>query len=45
MPVEFVEQHRRAMDWHTPLLMAVLPLAVLGCWIVLRLLLARHDAR
>lgn len=45
VPVEFIEQHRRAMDWQTPLLIAVLPLAVLGCWMAFRLLLARPGAR
>lgn len=44
MPAELVEEHRRSMDWQTPLLIAVLPLAVLGCWMALRLLLTRSKA-
>jgi hypothetical protein len=36
MPVEFIEQHRRAMDWQTPLMLAVLPLVLLMTWLIWR---------
>lgn len=45
VPVELAEHYRRAFDWQTPLLVALVPLAVLGCWMAFRLLLARPGAR
>ena len=36
---------RGADAWREPLLLALMPLAVLGCWMAFRLLLARPRAR
>jgi hypothetical protein len=44
-PIELVDEIRRSMDWQTPLLMAIVPLAVLGCWVALRFFLARSRPR
>ncbi len=45
-PVELVEELRRAMDWQTPLLLALLPVGLLlGCWMAFRLSTGRlHRA-
>ena len=45
VPVELAEHYRRAFDWQSPLLMALAPLALLGCWMAFRLLPTRPRAR
>jgi hypothetical protein len=36
-PVELVEELRRAMDWQSPLLAALLPLVLVVLWMAFRL--------
>lgn len=44
VPVELVEQTRRAQDWQSPLLLAALPLASLAAYWALRAVLKRWPA-
>lgn len=36
VPVELVAEFRRAGDWQSPLLVALTPLALVGCWMAFR---------
>lgn len=41
IPVELVADYRRSTDWHTPLSLALLPLALLASYWLLRAILKR----
>lgn len=44
IPVELVEQYRRAFDWRTPLAIAAVPLVVWILWAIWRKLRPRQRA-